>query len=373
MRVQPILAGVATMALIMSGTGAFGQAATGSLDNFDCVNDTGETAEGFEIDIEDIHAVDLVREFPSNFAGQEYVNRFGIPTVSEYDNTATGGHIGVKVTWAAAWDGTAWRAKFGSYVYGGVAERDGVAYVLKPAATQGDSCWLLGQGAGYASSGCDHFGLSFAYGVTLGVQRYHWLVPDPANPGHLKQALWTSKSGPIPPAPAMAYVPPAPNVPAMIRAVAEAAPPPEPAEPQWGDARWAKITTAWTKSAALLDQLQKNLVPLKSTKDIKVTTKWAMLQQPPAGAAGEKEDVENDPVQAGKVSLIRRYEYYAFTGAIDSETHEAFCAPIDNDGSNDCGKGPHTYSGPDPVTGVIKKYVEKGKFLGAHMEAVNLQ
>ena len=261
MRVQPILAGVATMALIMSGTGAFGQAATGSLDNFDCVNDTGETAEGFEIDIEDIHAVDLVREFPSNFAGQEYVNRFGIPTVSQYDNTATGGHIGVKVTWAAAWDGTAWRAKFGSYVYGGVAERDGVAYVLKPAATQGDSCWLLGQGAGYASSGCDHFGLSFAYGVTLGVQRYHWLVPDPANPGHLKQALWTSKSGPIPPAPAMAYVPPAPNVPAMIRAVAEAAPPPEPAEPQWGDARWAKITTAWTKSAALLDQLQKNLVP----------------------------------------------------------------------------------------------------------------
>src|SRR5262245_21635546 len=37
----------------------------GSYDNFDCFNDTGQTAEGFEIDIQDVSPSDLTREFPS--------------------------------------------------------------------------------------------------------------------------------------------------------------------------------------------------------------------------------------------------------------------------------------------------------------------
>jgi len=200
------LSGALSTAMILSTGLAFGQAATGSLDNFDCVNDTGETAEGFEIDIEDIAPGDLTREFPSNFGGQEYVNRFGIPTVAA--GVAADGHRMVSIVWAAAWDSALgkWTAKFGSYVYNGVPERDGVVYVAKPVSTQGDSCWLLGQGAGYATSGCDHFGLSFAPGVAIGRQTYHWLVPDPANPGHLTQATWTSKSGPLPPAPVQVYL-----------------------------------------------------------------------------------------------------------------------------------------------------------------------
>ena len=369
---QLLAATLATAMMVSTGL-AYGQAATGSLDNFDCVNDTGETAEGFEIDIEDIDPVDLTREFPSNFAGQEYVNRFGIPTVSA--GVAPDGHKMVSVVWAAIWDPAAqkWAAKFGSYVYNGVTERDGVVYVAKPVATQGDSCWLLGQGAGYATSGCDHFGLSFRPGATIGKQIYHWLVPDPANPGNLKQANWTSLTGPLPPAPVQVYVPPAvPGNPPVIHAVVEAAPPPEAAEPQWGEPKWVKTYTAIVANPQQLDALQKNLIPLKSSKGIKVTSGWSLLQQPPAGGA-EKAEVDDDAVPAGMGAVVKRYEYYAFTGARDSETNEAICSVLDANSVNDCGKGPRNYTGPDPVSGVTTKYKEKGKFLGAHMEAYNVK
>lgn len=374
MAAKLFLSGALSTAMILSTGLAFGQAATGSLDNFDCVNDTGETAEGFEIDIEDIAPGDLTREFPSNFGGQEYVNRFGIPTVAA--GVAADGHRMVSIVWSAAWDSALgkWTAKFGSYVYNGVPERDGVAYVAKPAATQGDSCWLLGQGTGYVTSGCDHFGLSFAPGVAIGKQTYHWLVPDPANPGHLTQATWTSKSGPLPPAPVQVYVPAAQaGQPPVIHAVVEAAPPPEPGEPQWGDPRWVKTYTAVVANAQQLDGLQKNLIPLKNAKGVHVTVTWNLLQQPPGGAGGEKAEVDDDQIPASKAAVVKRYEYYAFTGAIDSETHEAFCSPLDNNGVTDCGKGPRNYTGTDPVSGATTKYVEKGKFLGAHMEAYNIK
>ena len=369
MKPAPFLTAALASAMILSTGLAFGQAATGSLDNFDCVNDTGEEAEGFEIDIEDISPADLTREFPSNFGGQEYVNRFGIPTVTA--GTAPDGHKMVSIVWAANWTGTKWAAKFGSYVYGGVAEGDGVAYVAHPIATQGDSCWLLGQGAKYTTSGCDHFGLSFAPGVALGRQSYHWLVPDPANPGHLMQAAWQSSGGPLPPSPQLVYVAPAPGQPPVVHAVAEAADPPEVPEPQWGEPKWVKTYTSYSNSPALLDQLQKNLIPLKNAKGVTVTIGWALLQLAPPNEV-EKAEVDDNAVAPNKASFVRRYEYYAYNGARDPETNEALCAAVDNNGNTDCGGGPHSYTYVDPITGKTKTASEKGKFLGAHMEAFNV-
>jgi hypothetical protein len=54
----------------------------GAYDNFDCFNDTGETAEGFEIDVEDVKPTDLTREFPSNFSTTPWVSRYGVPKVT---------------------------------------------------------------------------------------------------------------------------------------------------------------------------------------------------------------------------------------------------------------------------------------------------
>jgi hypothetical protein len=39
----------------------------GSLGNFDCINDTGETAEGFEIEVEDVSPADIPDTFPTRF------------------------------------------------------------------------------------------------------------------------------------------------------------------------------------------------------------------------------------------------------------------------------------------------------------------
>jgi len=368
MRLPKSLAVLAALALSASNLAVAQTVATGSLDNFDCVNDTGQEAEGFEIDVEDVSSADLVREFPSNFLNQEYVNRFGVPSL--IDGVAADGHKQVSIVWAATWSGTQWLAKFGSYVYATVPSGNGVAYIAKPTATQGDSCWLLGQGSAYATSGCEHFGLSFRPGSVLGPQTYHWLVPDAVNPGHLVKAVWTGGSGPIPPSPSLALVPPVVvgQAPA-IQAVAEADRP-QPGR-QYGDARWAKITTAFVNSPADLDNLQKNLIPLKNAIGVPVETRWALLQQVPLGKQGGRHHVENHNIPKGKVAMITRFEYYAFTGVIDPDHGEAICAPVPV-GQDDC-QVPKIYLYTNPISGGVSKIREQGRFLGAHMEAVSLQ
>jgi hypothetical protein len=363
---------------------AHGQA-IGSLGNFDCVNDTGQTAYGFEIEVDNIQVSDITREFPSNFLGQEYVQRFGIPTVAAFDETATGGVKGVRVTWAATWDPVAlkWKAKWGSYVSGALPPAgDGVLYLAKPTATQGDSCWLLGQGAGYATSGCDHFGLSFTPTAVLGPVTYHWKVPDPANPGTLVNAQWISPQpanpyvpvfAPAPPIPAMpvqVYVPPvAPGVASVVIAEAD---PPENKEAQWGPAFWVKVYTSQSKVPIDLDKLQKNLIPLKNGKGVEVSIDWSLLQQRPAANHGGRNRVDNDKIKNGNVALVRRYEYYRYIGVYDPLSHEVICAPPIVAGTKACDGGPQTYTYVDPVTHVSHKINEKGKFLGAHMNGFNL-
>lgn len=352
----------------------------GTFDNFDAVNDTGETAEGFEIDIEDVTPNDITRAFPSNFSATPYVNRFGVPDIVAYDNRPAGGHLGVKVTWHAIWDGAQWVAKYGSYAApNGPASGNGVLYVAKPAATQGDQCWLFGQGIGYATSGCEHFGISYGYSVTPGVVRYHWLVPDKAQVGQLVQSPWVGGIGPVPPMPGVAYIPPAVvGAPPVVRAVAEAPEKPDPLDPQFGDAMWVKTYTSAAVQGADLDALQANLVPRKNVRGgVRVKIAWAVLQRPPADArhgAGEKQEVEDDPIDhdKGQVGVTKRYEYYAYTGVYDPETHEAICAPEPVGGNGPCTQGPKNYLYTDPVTGIVRKVREKGKFLGAHNDAVDL-
>lgn len=346
----------------------------GSLDNFDFFNDTGEIAEGFEMEIEDIGPADLTRAFPSNFSSQPWVSRFGIPTITSFDNSATGGHRGLKVRWAATWNGTQWIAQYGDYAQpNGPAAGNGVKYVANPTLTRGDACWLLGQGAYYATSGCDHFGVSFAAGIRPAVVRYNWLVPDKANVGTLKASPWAGGTGPLPPAPVQAYLPPpVAGQPGVVQAVAEAPEKPDPADPQWGNAIWAKTYTSRAPAAVDLDALQANVVPKRATRTVKVVIKWSLLQRPPAGAqneALEKKEVDEDSLPAN-AALVRRYEYFRYNGLYDPETHEAVCAPEPAGTNGPCDK-PLTYKYTNPATGLIKTINERGKYMDAHNEGYN--
>ena len=63
----------------------------------------------------------------------------------------------------------------------------------------------------------------------------------------------------------------------------------------------------------------------------------------------------------------------ATTDYYDPSTHEAQCAAdLGVPGYDDCKVGPKSYIAIDPDTGLSRKFVEKGKFIGAHMDGYNI-
>ena len=397
-----VLAAVACLAM----PGAGHAQVIGSYDNFDVFNDTGETAEGFEIDVEDIAPTDLTREFPSNFSTTPWVIRYGLPTVTSYDFTATppdaahsfdAGHKGVLITWAATMSGGRWVAAYGSQVFGVTVVGDGTPYVANPTLTGGESCWYYGLGNAYPKSGCEHFGISLAGGVVPGRMTYHWKIPDPTNTVLINAQLEAS----IPPSPVLTVVPPAvPLAPPVVKAVGRAPLDahqnpalPQALEPQFGDAYWVKITTLYSPVDALLDNLQKDNV--KKAAGAK-TVSWKLLQRPPGvganAAAAEKEATENDPVGGKNVQVTKQYEYFKFSGIYDSETHEALCdvyyqtqalalaggASVQNSCQNANGNDvpytkPYWTIDPGPGTALFAAKGNLGTYLGAHINAYNVK
>ncbi len=377
---------IGTMALMMPGFTALHAQVIGSSDNFDCFNDTGQEAEGFEIDVEDVSAADLTREFPSNFSTTPWVIRYGLPTVTSYDFTSTApdaqhgydaGHKGVLITWAATWNGTGWVAQYGLQPFGAGIAGNGTPYVAHPTYTNGDSCWYYGLGAAYPTSGCDHFGISFAAGVTPGKLSYHWKIPDPANPGALINGASVAS---LPPTPLLAPVPPVAGQPPVVNAAA--LPPPEVPEPVWGPAYFLKVTTYYTPVDAQLDLLQKANVKKAVTK--KIIT-YSVLQNPPAGQAGEKDDVENDQIAGKNISVTKQYEYFAFAGDYDGETHEATCdsayktqadalAGTNANPNFDSCQLAGNYWVIDPLSNLpVHVKSNEGQYLGAHLDAYNVK
>jgi len=291
----------------------------GFLGNFDVVNDTGQTAHGFEIDLEGLHAADITdvfggpgRSFPSGrgFDASTSVERYGAPSITEYSN---GLMFGTKVTYFGIYSGGNWDygTPSGSFL------------------TPGDNCWS-GGGLGYgASTPCDHFGV----GVTANATKttYSWLFDNPANPGTLTNAngavslpapTWTVIPAPPPPA----GQPPAPPV--VAAKIVAPAPVQDQAEPQWGEAIWVKVfTTELDKPVALEDLVGGN----PKVEQAVTETEWQLLQQDPGNpSSGQLESGYGAPVGANAASILRRYEFYKFGGSYDSTDHHALLAGTDS-------------------------------------------
>lgn len=91
--------------------------------------------------------------------------------------------------------------------------------------------------------------------------------------------------------------------------------------------------------------------PVVPQEPSETETEWAILQ---AGPNGAKNELANEStVGAGKHAVVRRYEFYEYTGAYDPESHEVMCG---GDGSCDA-----------PLEG------ELGNYIGAQIAAVNLE
>jgi uncharacterized protein (TIGR03437 family) len=275
----------------------------GTLDNFDVFNDSGQETHGFEIELDGITSKDIEATFGSPY------ERYGDPQLIDFPG-------GVFVRYQSAYDAV-------SQVF---AAATPVPPSITP--TAGHACWT-GGAPGYLGSGCEHFGMTLFRNPTA--SQYHWLVADPATPGAVKPftagvnivlPLWSVVPGPLPGA--------APVVQADL--------PPPPAPPaQFGTAVWVKILETESSANAELNHLVTDdpAVPQGASQ---VETEWQISQTNPKHP--ERAALHSGkPLGKGNQSVVRRYEFYKYTGFYDPSTHEALCngAECTTPGAGDLG------------------------------------
>lgn len=297
----------------------------GSLSNFDVYNDTGSETHGFEIELHGVSAADVSYTF-----GGDY-NRYGSPRIDSFAD-------GIYVRYLSAYD---------------AINRAFLAATPVPtrfSPTDGHSCWS-GGGAGYAGSGCEHFGLGLTRNATS--TAYRWLRGDTA----------TGQISPVgsdlliaaPVWQVIAPPPPDPGQPAaapVVQAVIE--PLPSENHAQFGDAQWVKVFTTEIEREVELNELlsDSDVVPREQSE---TEIEWVLFQALPADRHnGEGDELVLERPLAGdaggRKSVIRRYEFYEYLGAYDPEDHEA--QPLDE--SDPVGAG------------------EVGRYMGAQMAAANI-
>lgn len=276
-------------------------AVIGFLGNFDVINDTGSTAHGFEIELEGLHSSDITdtfggvgRGFPSGrgFDPSTSVQRYGAPTITEYTN---GSVFGTRVTYYGIYNAGSWDygTPSGTFI------------------TPGDNCWS-GGGVGYnASTPCDHFGVGTSANATK--TTYSWLV-ETATPGVLSNGIvnlpaptWTVNPAPVAGNP--------PVVVAQIQAPAPAI------EAQFGEAIWVKVfTTELDAPIALEELVGDNAKVQQAVTEIE----WQLLQTDPGNPlAGQLENGYGAPVGPNAASILRRYEFFKYSGEYDPVDHQA--------------------------------------------------
>lgn len=318
-RWSAIVFGALVAVVVSPGVASAG--VVGFLGNFDVINDTGETGYGFEIELEGIHSSEVTdvfggpgRGFPTGrgFDPATSVERYGAPTISDYTNGAI---FGTKVTYSAIYDGTSWdySTPSGSFI------------------TPGDNCWS-GGGVGYGpATPCDHFGVGTIGNPTK--TTYSWL--HEVSPGVL-----TSASGVVHlPAPKWMVIPPDPQQPPGPPQVVAQIESPDPAPgAEFGDALWVKVFTTEFEDAIELEDLVGGNAHVQQAE---TEIEWQLLQKEFNNPqSGMLESGLGVPVGPHAASILRRYEFYEFSGNYDVETHEALFSPgfgDSNPGPNDIG------------------------------------
>lgn len=279
---------VALWGLCLSAQGQSTPTLFGSLSNFDVLNDTGEPAYGFEIEIHGLSSV----------GGTFNWNRFGTPQIVPFQG-------GVYVRYMAGWDPTA-----GKYL-----TATPVAPSFTP--TNGHQC-VMGT-LNYEASGCEHFGV-WAY-ANASATIYYWLVADPANPGHLKRY-----GSPVSiPAPVWSVLPGVKVGDPPIVAADIVAPVQPAAAFTYGDAQWMKVYKTEHKRKVGLDELVTDnvVVPQDPAQE---ETSWYLVQAKIGGKGKRNQKRNQGALGGGSQAVVRRYEFYKFAGTYDAVTHEAVCA-----------------------------------------------
>src|SRR5882724_1954391 len=264
--------------LFFGAAAAHAQTATiyGSLSNFDVVNNTGEDAHGFEIELEGLHLYDVYYTFSAQ--------RYGSPTIVPSPT-------GIYVRWTSGYD-----ASVQQFLKTTIARTANTPFA--------GTCYQWG-GPSYATSGCEHFGVALRTSAVKTI--YRWLVADAQQPGAL-----AAVNPPVAiAAPVYVVLPPAqPGEAPVLEAAIEA---PEPAEaPElYGNAQWVKVFKTELEREVTLDELvgDNPVVPQDAAH---AEVAWEILQAEPASNSnGNRRRRQNSGnLNAGTRSVIRRYEIY---------------------------------------------------------------
>ena len=263
---------VPAIALFLAGGPASASGVYGTLGNFDVVNDDPDDKCGFEIEIEDVHSADIYRTFHDPYI------RYGAP---ELIDTPTS----VIVRYRGVWDPA-------TQTFLQSTPPAAPGYVPR-----NDSCWTIGLGAAYDSSGCEHFGVS--YHAVGGPTHYHWLSCNP-----------DGTVSPLPdlglPAPHWSVVPPAaPGQPEVVRAEMEI---PNPEGAPYGEPYWMKVYKTEGDQPIELEQL---LLDDPLVAGAAVEIEWELIQAKP----GQQMAQQEAPLAAGAEAVVRRYELYHYNTA----------------------------------------------------------
>jgi len=280
--------------------------------NFDAVNNTGGPVYGFEMEADGISSSDLTRIFGGVWiAGQPCVIRYCQGVAVDFPG-------GVYIRWTSPWDPASQQFTQSTPVPNGTL-------------VSGESCWTIGLGARYAAAGCEHFGISTAYRQPTNIV-YRWLVPDPNVPGNL--TYFTGNTVPVlgtPPPPSIPIPLPQPFVVVNPPAQPGAAPVvdfqvPAPApkvQQQFGDAQWVKVFKTELNREVDLNELMGGN-PAVPEDPAQVETSMKLIQKNPHSA--NSGIIHNQGALGnGSHAVVRRYEFYTYTGAYDPLTHEALC------------------------------------------------
>lgn len=291
----------------------------GTPSNFDVLNDTGQDVHGFDVELQGISQADLA----------------GVWTASRFPYTILTTPNGIVIHYASPYTN-------GQYTITTVRPA-----VFAP--TGGHSC-VMG-----AIPGCEHFGYYFGYAShqpTKVINR--WLVDDPQNPGTLVPFIGPNVPIPLP---VVSVIPPAQigQPPAVVFQI-QVEPPPPPVipkpVPQFGEAQWVKVLKNEVARAVVVDDLlEDNAVVPNEANPGQLETAWKLLQFNPHSAnSGVLRNQAN--LGNGSKAVVRRYEFYKFSGPYDPASHKAICG----------GDGLCTV----PLDG------ELGDFIGTQMAAANV-
>jgi hypothetical protein len=311
---RAMLAPLLALCLGAASLGAQAQAVSlvTGFQNLDVLNNTGQVAHGFEMEIWGANTSQISAIFPS--AVNAGVIRYGVGTATNF--VTFNGTPAVRVRWVAPFDPAS----------GQFTTSTAVAPQVTPSAVPAAaSCTRLGMPTTYETSGCEHFGFAMTASFNPQFVAYRWLAADPANPGSVVP-LGADVSSPAP-----GWSASGGRTAAFVPAVQATLilPPTLTFRPTFGEAQWVQVFKTEQATPVALDSLlveNVGVVPGAA----QVEQAWALMQDDPSGVlpSGRNSLVNQASLGIGSHAVVRRYQYSQYTGAYDPVTHQALCADL---------------------------------------------